>query len=158
MKKILIVYHTQSGNTEAMAKAIFESAKAAGATAVLKKTVDANADDIMNCDLLVIGSPNYFGYMAGMVKDMFDRVWATIREKVGNKPYVVFGSKGGGGALAVESVEKICDGLKMIRAFEAVLATRVPTEEVLAECRELGKKIARLEKVEKPKGIDEPRL
>ena len=158
MKKVLIVYHSQSGNTEAMARAVSEGALGAGATAVLKKAVDANIEDIMNCDIVAIGTPSYFGYMAGMVKDFFDRVWASIRDKVGNKPYVVFGSKGGGGAQAIDSVERICDGLKMTKAFEGILATRKPTEEVLAECRELGKRIARLEKIEKPSSIEEPRL
>jgi flavorubredoxin len=158
MKKVLIVYHSQSGNTEATAKAVSEGAKAANATVVLKRAVDANVEDILGCDIVAIGTPNYFGYMAGLVKDFFDRVWATIRDKVGNKPYITFGSKGGGGSQALESVERICDRIGMIKAFESVLATREPTEEVLAECRELGKKLARLEQIEKTPKIEEPRL
>jgi len=158
MEKVLIIYHSQSGNTETMAKAVSEGAKAAGAAVALKRAVDADAEDILACDIVAIGTPNYFGYMAGLVKDCFDRVWATIRDKVGNKPYVTFGSRGGGGAQALDSVDRICDGLKMIKAFEGTLATRKPTEEDLAECRELGKKLARLEKTEKPQRIEEPRL
>ena len=158
MKKVLVIYNSQSGNTEAMAKAVAEGARGAGATVVLKKAVDADAADILGCDIVAIGTPSYFGYMAGMVKDFFDRVWATIRDKVGNKPYVAFGSKGGGGAQAIESVERICDGLKMIKASEGVLATRKPTDEALAECKALGKKLAVLEKVETPLQIQEPRL
>ncbi len=158
MKKVLIVYHSQSGNTEAMARSVSEGARLAGATVTLKKAIDANADDVLGCDILVIGTPNYFGYMAGMVKDFFDRVWIVIREKVGGKPYATFGSKGGGGAQALDTVERICDGLKMIRAFEGLLATRKPTEEDLEQCRKLGQNIARLEKVEKPQDIEEPRL
>ena len=158
MKKVLIVYHSQSGNTEAMAKAMSEGANGAGATVVLKRAVDANADDILGCDIVAIGTPSYFGYMAGLVKDFFDRAWITIRDKVGNKPYVTFGSKGGGGAQALDSVERICDSLKMVKAFEGILTTRKPTEETLTECKELGKKLARLEKIEKPQRIEEPRL
>jgi flavorubredoxin len=158
MNKVLIIYHSQSGNTEAMAKAVSQGARAAGAAVTLKRAVDANAEDILGCDIVAIGTPSYFGYMAGLVKDFFDRVWATIREKVGDKPYATFGSKGGGGAQALDSVERICDGLKMSKAFEGILATRQPTDEVLAECRELGEKLARLEKIEKPHRIEEPRL
>ena len=61
MKNLLIVYHSQSGNTEAMAKAIAEGARAAGADVALKKAVEANAADILNCDAVAIGTPNYFG-------------------------------------------------------------------------------------------------
>ncbi len=158
MKKVLVIYHSQSGNTEAMAKAVSEGARAAGAAVVLKKAVDASAEDMLSCDIIAIGTPNYFGYMAGQVKDYFDRVWATIRDKVGNKPYVTYGSKGGGGAQALDSVDRICDGLKMVKVFESVLITRKPTEENLAECRELGRKLVQLQKTEKLQVVQEPRL
>jgi flavorubredoxin len=142
MKNLLIVYHSQSGNTEAMAKAIAEGARAAGANVALKNAVEANAADILNCDAVAIGTPNYFGYMAGMVKDFFDRIWATVREKMADKPYMVFGSYGGGGTVAIGTVEHICDGLKMKKICEALSAQREPKEENLAACKELGKKMA----------------
>jgi flavorubredoxin len=144
MKNLLIVYHSQSGNTEAMAKAIAEGARAAGANVALKKAVEANAADILNCDAVAIGTPNYFGYMAGMVKDFFDRIWATVREKMADKPYMVFGSYGGGGTVAIGTVEHICDGLKMKKICEALSAQREPKEENLAACKELGKKMAEM--------------
>jgi flavorubredoxin len=144
MKNLLIVYHSQSGNTEAMAKAIAEGARTAGANVTLKKAVEANDADILNCDAVAIGTPNYFSYMAGMVKDFFDRVWATVREKMADKPYVAFGSYGGGGTVAIGTVEHICDGLKMKKICEAVSAQREPTAENLAACKELGKKMAEM--------------
>jgi len=158
MKKVLIIYHSQSGNTEAMAKAVYEGVRSGGATAILKRAVDAGVEDLLGCDIIAVGTPNYFGYMAGMIKDFFDRVWAGIRDKVGNKPYVTFGSKGGGGAQALDSVERICDGLRMVRAYQSVLATRKPADEDLAHCRELGRKLASLDKIVRPEGIEEPRL
>jgi hypothetical protein len=39
-----------------------------------------------------------------------------------------------------------------------MVATRKPTEEDLAGCRELGKKLAKLEKIEKSTKVEEPRL
>lgn len=158
MEKVLIVYHSQSGNTEAMAKAVYEGVKSGGATAILKRAEEAGVEDLLGCDIVAIGTPNYFGYMAGMVKDFFDRIWADIRDKVGNKPYMTFGSKGGGGSQALDSVERICDGLRMVKAFNGVLATRKPANEDLAQCRELGRKLASLDKIAKPEGIEEPRL
>ena len=158
MKKVLIIYHSQSGNTAIMAKAISEGASAAGATVVLKNAIDAKAEDILGCDIVAIGTPSYFGYMAGLVKDFFDRAWATIREKMANKPYVTFGSKGGGGVQFLEGLERICDNMKMVKVFEALVATRKPTEEDLVKCKDLGKKLAKLEKIERVKEVGEPRL
>jgi flavorubredoxin len=158
LKKVLIIYHSQSGNTAAMAKAISEGASAAGAKVVLKNAVDAKAEDILDCDIVAIGTPSYFGYMAGMVKDFFDRAWINIREKMVNKPYVTFGSKGGGGVQFLEGLERICDNMKMVKVFEALVSTRKPTEADLTGCRELGKKLAKLEKIEKSTKVEEPRL
>jgi flavodoxin len=158
MAKVLIIYSSQSGNTEAMAKAIAEGAKSAGAAVVLKQATDANADDMMACDVVAIGTPNYFGYMSGLVKDYFDRAWIVVREKVADKPYVTFGSKGGGGAQALESVERICDGIKMRKVADGVVATRQPSAEVLTQCKDLGKKLAKPEKLVKSPGVKEPRL
>lgn len=142
MKKVLIIYHSQTGNTGAMAKAVAEGAGAAGATVILKKAVEANDKDLLDCDVVAFGTPNYFSYMAGMVKDFFDRAWPTVREKMADKPYVVFGSYGGGGMPAIETVEKICDNMAMKRLSDSIGIQRQPTEENLAECKELGKKLA----------------
>jgi flavorubredoxin len=144
MKNLLIIYHSQGGNTEAMAKAVAEGASSAGATVSLKKAVEAIDADLLSCDAVAIGTPNYFGYMAGMVKDFFDRAWPTVREKMADKPYVVFGSYGGGGTKAIETVEDICDNMHMKRICECVSAQRQPSAEKLEECKELGKKLAQL--------------
>lgn len=144
MKKVLIIYHSQTGNTEAMAKAVAEGALAGGATVVMKKAVDADEKDILDCEVVAFGTPNYFSYMAGMVKDFFDRAWPTIRDKMANKPYVAFGSYGGGGMPAIESLEKICDNMSMKRLFDSIGVQRQPTSENLKACEELGKKIAEL--------------
>jgi len=144
VKKILVIYHSQTGNTEAMARAIAEGGKVAGATVTLKKAADAGVNDLLSCDAVVIGTPNYFGYMAGMVKDFFDRVWGPARGQMENKPYVVFGSYGGGELPAIESVERICEGLGMKKIYESVGVQRQPKAEDLKACRELGKKLAKL--------------
>jgi hypothetical protein len=46
----------------------------------------------------------------------------------------------------------------MVKAFEGILITRKPTEEYLAECRDLGEKPAWLERTLKPQRIEEPLL
>ena len=144
MKNWLIIYHSQTGNTEAMAKAISEGASSAGAQVILKRAVDAIDKDLLECDAIAIGTPNYFGYMAGLVKDFFDRAWPTIREKVADKPYVIFGSYGGGGRQAVDTVESICNRLGMKRISEGIIVQRQPSAENLNDCKELGKQLAQL--------------
>jgi flavorubredoxin len=142
MAKVLIIYHSQSGNTEKMAKAVSEGAASAGATVVLKKAADAIADDILNCDAVILGTANYFGYEAGMIKDFFDRTFYTVREKVANKPCATFGSYGGGGQKAIDSLNRLCETMGLKKAAESVGAQREPSSEALEQCRALGAKIA----------------
>lgn len=144
MSKILIIYHSQSGNTEKMAKAIREGAVSSGATVTLKKALDANADDLLNCDAVIFGTANYFNYMAGAVKDFFDRTFFTLRGKVDGKPYATFGSYGGGKDAAINTLDKLCDGLGLKKSAESVGAQREPSSEALEQCKALGAKMALL--------------
>jgi len=139
---LLIVYHSQSGNTEAMAKAAYEGAVSTGATVSLKRAAETTSDDIINCDAMIIGTPDYFSYMAGMIKDLLDRVWYTIRGKVENKPYALFCSAGGGSKKSLERLDGLCKSLKLEKAFDDVVAKGEPSPEVLEECRKMGSKLA----------------
>ena len=144
MAKLLIIYHSQSGNTEAMAKAVYEGALSSGATASLKKAAEATSNDLIDCDAVILGTPNYFNYMAGAIKDFFDRVFYTTRGKVDDKPYAVFSSAGGEGKGALDSLDEICRSLRLKKAFGSIIATGKPSSEVLGECKELGRRLAQL--------------
>lgn len=144
MSKVLIIYHSQSGNTEKMASAVAEGAASAGATVSLKKATEATADDLLNCDAVIIGTPNYFNREAGLVKDFFDRTFFTLRGKVTGKPYATFGSYGGGKENAINSLNDLCERLELRKAAESVGASREPTSDALKECRALGAKMALL--------------
>jgi flavorubredoxin len=142
MSKVLIIYHSLSGNTEKMANAVREGAASAGATVTLKKAADADADDMLDCDAVVMGTASYFGYEAGMMKDYFDRTFFTLKGKVDNKPYGVFGSYGGGGEVAIDSLAKLCETLGLKRAADNVGAQREPSSDALQQCKALGAKMA----------------
>ena len=61
MVRVLIVYHTLSGNTEKMAKAYAEGAKSVqGTDVVLKKAFDATLEDLLGSDAIALGSADYF--------------------------------------------------------------------------------------------------
>jgi len=145
MCHILIVYHSQSGHTQKMAEAVARGAGSIeGVTVALKRAAEACLDDLLNCDGLAIGSPEYFGYMAGMVKDFFDRTYdaARGRKEVFKKPYVVFVSAGNDGTGAVSHIERICLGYQFKKVYDPVVARGEIDREILIRCDELGKTIA----------------
>jgi len=145
MCKILVVYHSQAGHTQRMAESV---AKGAGCiedvTVVLKRAAEANLRDLLECDGLAIGSPEYFGYMAGMVKDFFDRTYnaARGRKEVFKKPYVLFVSAGNDGTGALNSMERISTGYQFKKVYEPVVAKGEIDRDTIIRCEELGKIIA----------------
>jgi multimeric flavodoxin WrbA len=143
MAKILIIYHSQTGKTEKMARAVAEGARGIeGVDVILKKAADATLEDLLTADGLALGTPENFGYMSGMVKDFFDRTYYAAQEKVFRKPFVVFISAGNDGTGALRAIERIALGYKFKTVYQPVIAKGVITEEILSRCHELGATIA----------------
>jgi NAD(P)H dehydrogenase (quinone) len=71
--KVLVTYHSLSGNTERMAEAVADGVKSiSGAEALLKRVGKVTADDLFTVDAVVVGSPVYWSNMSGEVKTFFD--------------------------------------------------------------------------------------
>jgi flavorubredoxin len=145
MAKVLIVYHSLSGNTKAAAEAVAKGARAAGAQVVLKEGLKADVDDLLGCDAIGVGTPDYFSYMAGGVKDFFDRTFFPTQGKVTGKPCGIFVTHGGGGR-AVDSVKTVCGGFKFKMAAEPVLVLNRPDAKAAAKLESLGAALAKAAK------------
>ena len=142
MAKILIVYHSQSGNTEAAAQTIAKgSQEVPGTQVTIKEALKANSADLLDCDALAIGTPDYFSYMAGGLKDFFDRTFYPTQGKVTDKPYLAFITHGGGGN-AYKSVESICQSFKLKKIAEPILIKGRPDKSAEKNLIESGKKLA----------------
>ena len=71
--KVLVVYHSLTGNTEKMAKAVVQGAQSVPATMVeLQRVGEVTAEQLFGSDGLIVGSPVYWSNMAGEVKTFFD--------------------------------------------------------------------------------------
>jgi len=146
MAKVLIVYHSMSGNTEAAAKAVEKGARQVeGVEVILQEAAKATVEDLLECDAIAIGTPDYFSYMAGALKDFFDRTFYPTHGKVNDKPYFAFVTHGGGGR-ALESVERIANAFNFKKAVEPVLVQGRPDEKAEAKLMEAGKKLAEIAK------------
>ncbi len=145
MCSILIIYHSQHGHTAALARAAAEGAGLVeNVRVVLKQAEKATLEDLMECDGLAIGSPEYFGFMAGMVKDFFDRTYSDAQGKkeIFRKPYVVFISAGNDGSGALRSIERIVQGYRLKKVCEPVIIRGEVDAAALRSCRELGGTLA----------------
>ena len=109
---------------------------------VLKKAGDANIAELLDCEAIAIGSPEYFGTMAGMIKDFFDRTFEAAREKTIGLPFVVFVCAGNDGRGAITQIERIAAGYKWKMVLEHLRVVGTPTKKDLADVEELGQTLA----------------
>jgi len=145
MAKILIIYHSQSGNTEMLAKSVSKGVDDTyNAHAVCKLAAHTTALDMKDCDAIVICSPEYFGYMAGAIKDLFDRTYEELKDdpEIWKKSFSVVISAGNDGMGALNHIERICKGYRFRKVQKPIVCKGLITEEMLVKCHELGRTIA----------------
>lgn len=142
MAKVLVVYHSLSGNTKKMAEAVAAGAKAAGATVAMKTGIEAGVDDLLGCDAVALGSPDYFSYIAGGLKDFLDRTYYPTQGKVTGKPAGVFASAGGPPAKVIGILQQALGWFKLKQVAEPVGCSGAPSAEALSGCKALGRALA----------------
>ncbi len=145
MKEILVIYHSMGGNTRKMAQAAADGVgRIEGACAKMRSAGEATLEDLLSCDGMLIGSPEYFGYMAGAIKDFFDRTYEKghTDKRVFRKPFTLFISAGNDGTGALTSIERICRGYSLKKVFEPIIVTGDIQEADLERCVEAGQTIA----------------
>lgn len=143
MKRLLIVYASQSAGTARMKNALLAGARGEPGVEVLcLRAADALAQDVLDADGYVFGTPENFGALAGAMKDFFDRVYGACEERVQGRPYALFVNAGNDGSGAVRQLERIVTGLRLKPAAPPLLAVKAITPETLDACEELGAAMA----------------
>ena len=70
--KIILVYDSRTGNTEKMAHAVAEGIKETGVEPVVRKVDEANVDELLQAQGLILGSPVYYGLPTAKIKAFID--------------------------------------------------------------------------------------
>ena len=144
MKRLLLVYHSQSGRTARLMEAVCEGAAEFADEVELRvlRAFDAGLDDLLWAEGLLVGTPENFGYLSGAVKDFLDRTYYPAEGKTLGLPWAMFVSAGNDGAGAVRALERIATGYGWTRVADALVVQGEPDEAALARCRELGQTLA----------------
>lgn len=162
--KILVTYHSLSGNTERMAEAVVAGAKSvSGTQIVLKRVGRVTAEDLFSSDAVVVGSPVYWSNMSGEVKTFFDN-WQfkfgvfpefKMRNKVG-AAFTTGGQISSGKEITMLTILAAMLGNQMIvvsggGAFGASATTESESpgidDKELAEAKALGRRVADVTKL-----------
>ena len=147
--KVLIVYYSQTGNTEKMARAIEEGAKSvAGIDVEVKYFV--KPEELVDANGIILGMPTYYHDIGMDMKTLLEGVAKeeiNLKDKVG----AAFGSYGWSGEAPNLLLEIMKNRFSMDVIEPALRIKYNPDKNGLDECRKLGKAVA--EKVVK-KSLD----
>ena len=138
MKKVAVVFWSGTGNTEAMAKAVAEGAKSAGADVDLLTCTEVNGVEAY--DAVALGCP---AMGAEELEDSeFLPMLKSIEAALAGKKTALFGSYGWGDGEWMHSWEARCAEKGITLAADSVTVNEAPDEDGLAACRALGAALA----------------
>ena len=135
MSKIAVIYWSGTGNTQAMAAAVADGAKGAGAEVDLLGCADVG--NISVYDAAALGCP---AMGAEELEDSeFLPMLEGIEPELAGKKAALFGSYGWGDGEWMRSWEKRCAEKGIPLVTESVQACEAPDDAALAACKMLGK-------------------
>lgn len=135
-----------------MAEAVAVGARGTGAEINLCEVNDCSMDQLLEYDGIIAGSPTYYGLVSGPLKEFFDRSivhHGKLEGKVGGA-FSSAGILGGGSETTLLSILQMMLVHGMIVQGQArgnhygAVSIGAPDEKALEQCRELGKRVARL--------------
>ena len=144
MSKVAVVYWSSTGNTEAMANAVAEGAKAAGAEVISFESADFSADKVDEFDAIAFGCPAMGDEV--LEEDEFEPMFSECEAKLSGKKIGLFGSYGwGDGEWMRDWQARMANAGAHVVGGEGVIARENPDEDALNQCRELGEALAAAE-------------
>jgi multimeric flavodoxin WrbA len=145
MKTLLVVFHTPSDNTLKMCDSVAHAAKqyeAVDFKVIIKTPFEANAEDVLNCDAIILGTTENLGYMSGALKDFFDRIYYPCLEQKQGLPVAAIIRAGNDGTGTQRALETILTGLRWRWVQTPLICKGDWNEKFLMECAELSEGIS----------------
>lgn len=136
MSKIAVVYWSGTGNTEAMANAVAEGARAQGAEAALYTPDTFNADMVPGFDAIAFGCPAMGAEV--LEEEVFEPMFAACKGQLKGKKLALFGSYGWGDGEWMRTWEEDCGSIGAVLACGSVTCCEAPDDEAVAACKALG--------------------
>ncbi|WOD12645.1 NAD(P)H-dependent oxidoreductase [Pseudomonas sp. NyZ704] len=144
-KHLLIVAHAPSDNTRRLVEAVVEGARhpeVNGVSVSWKPPLEAQPDDVLQADAIILGTTENLGYMSGALKDFFDRCYYPVLEQKQGLPCALYIRAGLDGTGTRRAVQSIVTGLRWEWVQEPVVFKGDWQEDFVAQAQELGLTVA----------------
>ena len=143
MKRLLIVAHAPSENTQALRDAVQRGALSeTGVEVRVVAPLQSGPDDVLAAQAVILGTPENLGYMSGALKDFFDRSYNPLLERTQGLPCALYIRAGSDGTGTRRGIETILTGLRW-KLVQEPLTCRGPWDPAfVGQCEELGAAMA----------------
>lgn len=144
-KNLLIVAHAPSPNTQALRDAVFRGASSdeiENVSVTVLSPLEAGVEDVIACDAIILGTTENLGYMAGALKDFFDRTYYGVIEEKQGLAYALYIRAGLDGTGTRRAVESIVTGLRWKAVSDVLLCKGEWDEAFTDQAEELGQLVA----------------
>ncbi len=138
MKPLLIIANTPSPNTLALRTAVADGARSAEIEPIVLTPPEADHNHVLQAGALIIGTTENFGYMSGVLKDFFERIYYPCLEETQGLSIALYVKAGNDGQGAKSSVERIVTGLRWNHVQEPLVLSGDFKTEFADSCFELG--------------------
>lgn len=143
MKRVLIVYHSQSGSTALLAQAVLRGVlRECEVESRLLRAADATVADLLWADALLLGASENFGYLCGGMLDFLARIFYPAIDRGVILPYAVFISAGNDGRGAIAQIERIAAGFPLRQVAEPEIVRGEVDADGIQRCEALGQALA----------------
>jgi multimeric flavodoxin WrbA len=151
--QLLIVWHSRTGASRAMAQAAAKGAMAAGGCRLIE-AVQARPEHLLAASCYLFCCPENLATVTGEMKAFFDRCYYPLLGQIEGRAYATMIAAGSDGAGATRQIDRIVSGWRLRRVTEPMIActqAQTPEEilsektlssEVLQECHNLGQTLA----------------
>lgn len=140
MTKLLILYDSQTGNTEKMAEAVAKGARSVPGVEVVLKYY-ARPEELAEANAIVFGVPTYYHDITLPIKQIMEetaKANVILKGKVG----AAFGSYGWSGEATKQVLEVLKNRFGMTLVEPPIAVLYEPKKEQLEQCEKLGKTVA----------------
>jgi NAD(P)H dehydrogenase (quinone) len=152
MAKAIVIYYSRGGNTSKMAELISDAVRQEGIETVVKDVVKVKADELLEYDGIIVGSPTYYGTMAAELKKMFDdsvKFHGKLDGKVGAAFSTSANLAGGNETTILDILNAMLIHGMIIQgdpkgSHYGAVSVNAPDERAKNECLRWGKRIAKL--------------
>lgn len=140
-KKLLIIAHAPSTNTDRMLQGVINGAQHPDLKEVdvqYLTPLDTQVADIISAQAIIIGTTENLGYMAGLIKDVFDRCYYGCLEQTQGLAFSYYIRAGHDGTGTQRALDTITTGLRWKLVQEPLICRGDFDERFISQCEELG--------------------